>query len=87
VIHAERPSYDAAVSSTTSRRSARRNSPASPGPGSAPRCSHNLPFGVVTPRPAIHPAIIAQAIRTLGAMYPAGSGPLGTGEASNEHHR
>jgi G6PDH family F420-dependent oxidoreductase len=46
-----------------------------------------LPFGVVTaPGQRYHPAVIAQAIGTLGAMYP---GPiwaaLGTGEASNEH--
>jgi probable non-F420 flavinoid oxidoreductase len=46
-----------------------------------------LPFGVVTaPGQRYHPAIIAQAIGTLGAMYPGRFwAALGTGEASNEH--
>ncbi|WBB71692.1 TIGR03885 family FMN-dependent LLM class oxidoreductase [Micromonospora sp. WMMD1128] len=47
----------------------------------------NLSFGVVNaPGQRYHPAIIAQAIGTLGAMYPGRFwAALGTGEASNEH--
>jgi G6PDH family F420-dependent oxidoreductase len=47
----------------------------------------SLPFGVVTaPGQRYHPAIIAQAIGTLSAMYPGRFwAALGTGEASNEH--
>ncbi|WP_329084887.1 MULTISPECIES: TIGR03885 family FMN-dependent LLM class oxidoreductase [unclassified Streptosporangium] len=47
----------------------------------------NLPFGVVNaPGQRYHPAIIAQAIGTLGAMFPGRFwAALGTGEASNEH--
>ena len=46
-----------------------------------------LPFGVVNaPGQRYHPAVIAQAIGTLGAMYPGRFWvALGTGEASNEH--
>ncbi|KOV81752.1 TIGR03885 family FMN-dependent LLM class oxidoreductase [Nocardia sp. NRRL S-836] len=46
-----------------------------------------LPFGVVTaPGQRYHPAITAQAIGTLAAMYPGRFwAALGTGEASNEH--
>jgi probable non-F420 flavinoid oxidoreductase len=46
-----------------------------------------LPFGVVNaPGQRYHPAIIAQAIGTLAAMYPDRFWvALGTGEASNEH--
>jgi G6PDH family F420-dependent oxidoreductase len=46
-----------------------------------------LPFGVVTaPGQRYHPAVTAQAIGTLGAMYPGRFwAALGTGEASNEH--
>ena len=46
-----------------------------------------LPFGVVTaPGQRYHPAVIAQAIGTLGVMYPGRFwAALGTGEASNEH--
>ena len=46
-----------------------------------------LPFGVVNaPGQRYHPAIIAQAIGTLGAMYPGRFwAALGTGENSNEH--
>jgi len=49
--------------------------------------STSLPFGVVNaPGQRYHPAIIAQAIGTLGAMYPGRFwAALGTGEASNEH--
>src|ERR671914_707195 len=47
----------------------------------------SLPFGVVNaPGQRYHPAIIAQAISTLAAMYPGRFwAALGTGEASNEH--
>jgi probable non-F420 flavinoid oxidoreductase len=47
----------------------------------------SLPFGVVNaPGQRYHPAIIAQAIATLGAMFPGRFwAALGTGEASNEH--
>jgi probable non-F420 flavinoid oxidoreductase len=47
----------------------------------------SLPFGVVTaPGQRYHPAIVAQAIGTLGAMYPGRFwAALGTGEACNEH--
>jgi probable non-F420 flavinoid oxidoreductase len=47
----------------------------------------SLPFGVVSaPGQRYHPAIIAQAIGTLAAMYPGRFwAALGTGEASNEH--
>jgi probable non-F420 flavinoid oxidoreductase len=46
-----------------------------------------LPFGVVNaPGQRYHPAIIAQAIGTLGAMFPGRFwAAMGTGEASNEH--
>ncbi|GLZ28932.1 LLM class F420-dependent oxidoreductase [Lentzea sp. NBRC 105346] len=46
-----------------------------------------LPFGVVTaPGQRYHPAITAQAIGTLAAMFPGRLWvALGTGEASNEH--
>jgi probable non-F420 flavinoid oxidoreductase len=49
--------------------------------------STSLPFGVVNaPGQRYHPAIIAQAIGTLAAMYPGRFwAALGTGEASNEH--
>ncbi|MFD5824434.1 TIGR03885 family FMN-dependent LLM class oxidoreductase [Lentzea sp. NPDC060358] len=47
----------------------------------------DLPFGVVTaPGQRYHPAISAQMIGTLAAMYPGRFwAALGTGEASNEH--
>jgi probable non-F420 flavinoid oxidoreductase len=47
----------------------------------------NLSFGVVNaPGQRYHPAIIAQAIGTLGAMFPGRFwAALGTGEFSNEH--
>lgn len=47
----------------------------------------SLPFGVVNaPGQRYHPAIIAQAIGTLAAMFPGRFwAALGTGEASNEH--
>jgi probable non-F420 flavinoid oxidoreductase len=47
----------------------------------------SLPFGVVNaPGQRYHPAIIAQAIGTLGSMYPGRFwAALGSGEYSNEH--
>jgi G6PDH family F420-dependent oxidoreductase len=47
----------------------------------------SLPFGVVNaPGQRYHPAIIAQAVATLAAMFPDRFWvALGTGEASNEH--
>jgi len=47
----------------------------------------NLSFGVVNaPGQRYHPAIIAQAVGTLGAMYPGRFwAALGSGEYSNEH--
>jgi probable non-F420 flavinoid oxidoreductase len=47
----------------------------------------SLPFGVVNaPGQRYHPAVIAQAIGTLSAMFPGRFwAALGTGEASNEH--
>jgi probable non-F420 flavinoid oxidoreductase len=47
----------------------------------------SLPFGVVNaPGQRYHPAIIAQAIATLAAMFPGRFwAALGSGEASNEH--
>src|SRR5262245_15710112 len=47
----------------------------------------SLPFGVVNaPGQRYHPAIIAQAIGTLGVLYPGRFwAALGTGEYSNEH--
>ena len=46
-----------------------------------------MPFGVVNaPGQRYHPAIIAQAIATLGEMFPGRlTVALGSGEASNEH--
>jgi probable non-F420 flavinoid oxidoreductase len=46
-----------------------------------------LPFGVVNaPGQRYHPAIVAQAMATLAAMFPGRFwAALGTGEASNEH--
>jgi probable non-F420 flavinoid oxidoreductase len=47
----------------------------------------NLPFGAVNaPGQRYHPAIVAQAIATLGAMFPGRFWvALGSGEAMNEH--
>jgi len=46
-----------------------------------------LPFGVVTaPGQRYHPAVVAQAIATLGSMFPGRFwAALGSGEAMNEH--
>ena len=47
----------------------------------------SVPFGVVSaPGQRYHPAVLAQAIATLGEMFPGRlSVALGSGEASNEH--
>jgi G6PDH family F420-dependent oxidoreductase len=47
----------------------------------------SLPFGAVNaPGQRYHPAIVAQAIATLGAMFPGRFWvALGSGEAMNEH--
>src|ERR1041384_850593 len=89
VIAAERAGFDAAMSSDHfSPWSARQGQSgfAWAWLGAALQAT-NLPFGVVNaPGQRDHPAIIAQAIGTLGAMYPGRFwAALGTGEASNEH--
>ena len=89
VIHAERAGFNAAMSSDHfSPWSARQGHSgfAWSWLGAALQAT-NLPFGVVNaPGQRYHPAIIAQAIGTLGAMYPGRFwAALGTGEASNEH--
>jgi probable non-F420 flavinoid oxidoreductase len=55
--------------------------------GAAMQAVGEVPFGVVNaPGQRYHPAIIAQAIATLGEMYPDRLWvALGSGEASNEH--
>ncbi|WP_280512925.1 TIGR03885 family FMN-dependent LLM class oxidoreductase [Micromonospora aurantiaca (nom. illeg.)] len=89
VIHAERAGFDAAMCSD-------HFSPWSERQGQsgfawswlgAALQATNLSFGVVNaPGQRYHPAIIAQAIGTLGAMYPGRFwAALGTGEAANEH--
>ncbi|MGC4888663.1 TIGR03885 family FMN-dependent LLM class oxidoreductase [Micromonospora sp. DT227] len=89
VVHAERAGFDAAMCSD-------HFSPWSERQGQsgfawswlgAALQATNLSFGVVNaPGQRYHPATIAQAIGTLGAMYPGRFwAALGTGEASNEH--
>jgi probable non-F420 flavinoid oxidoreductase len=55
--------------------------------GAAMQAVPRLPFGVVNaPGQRYHPVIIAQAIATLGELYPGRLWvALGSGEASNEH--
>ncbi|WP_199553081.1 TIGR03885 family FMN-dependent LLM class oxidoreductase [Streptomyces sp. N35] len=55
--------------------------------GAALQATAQVPFGVVNaPGQRYHPAVVAQAIATLAAMYPGRFWTaLGTGEASNEH--
>ncbi|MFD6416251.1 TIGR03885 family FMN-dependent LLM class oxidoreductase [Streptomyces sp. NPDC060194] len=55
--------------------------------GAALQATEQVPFGVVNaPGQRYHPAIIAQAIGSLGAMFPGRFwAALGSGEASNEH--
>ncbi|MEH1017469.1 TIGR03885 family FMN-dependent LLM class oxidoreductase [Micromonospora sp. CPCC 206060] len=88
-IHAEAAGFDAAMSSDHfSPWSARQGQSgfAWSWLGAALQAT-SLPFGVVNaPGQRYHPAIIAQAIGTIGAMYPGRFwAALGTGEASNEH--
>ncbi|NES15436.1 MULTISPECIES: TIGR03885 family FMN-dependent LLM class oxidoreductase [Micromonospora] len=89
VVHAERAGFGAATSSDHfSPWSARQGHSgfAWSWLGAALQAT-NLPFGVVNaPGQRYHPAIVAQAIGTLAAMYPGRFwAALGTGEASNEH--
>ena len=55
--------------------------------GAAMQAVPEVPFGVVNaPGQRYHPAIVAQAIATLGELFPGRlSVALGSGEASNEH--
>jgi probable non-F420 flavinoid oxidoreductase len=89
VRHAEEVGFTAAMSSD-------HFSPWSPRQGEsgfawswlgAALATTGLPFGVVNaPGQRYHPAIIAQAIATLGQMFPGRIwAALGSGEASNEH--
>jgi probable non-F420 flavinoid oxidoreductase len=89
VVHAEQAGFAAAMSSDHfSPWSARQGHSAFAWSwlGAALQATA-LPFGVVNaPGQRYHPAIIAQAIGTLAAMYPGRFwAALGTGEASNEH--
>ena len=89
MVRAEQAGFTPPCAPTTSRRGARgRASPAFAWSwlGAALQATA-LPFGVVNaPGQRYHPAIIAQAIGTLGAMFPGRFwAALGTGEASNEH--
>lgn len=89
MVHAEQAGFDAAMSSDHfSPWSARQGESAFAWSwlGSALQAT-SLPFGVVNaPGQRYHPAIIAQAIGTLAAMYPGRFwAALGTGEAGNEH--
>ena len=89
VQHAEQAGFDAAMSSDHfSPWSTRQGQSAFAWSwlGAALQAT-GLPFGVVNaPGQRYHPAIIAQAIGTLAAMYPGRFwAALGTGEASNEH--
>jgi probable non-F420 flavinoid oxidoreductase len=89
VVHAEQAGFAAAMSSDHfSPWSARQGQSAFAWSwlGAALQAT-GLPFGVVNaPGQRYHPAIIAQAIGTLAAMYPGRFwAALGTGEASNEH--
>jgi probable non-F420 flavinoid oxidoreductase len=89
IVHAERAGFSAAMSSDHfSPWSERQGQSAFAWSwlGAAMQAT-TLPFGVVNaPGQRYHPAIIAQAIGTLGVMFPGRFwAALGTGEASNEH--
>jgi probable non-F420 flavinoid oxidoreductase len=89
VVAAERAGFDAAMCSDHfSPWSARQGQSAFAWSwlGAALQAT-NLSFGVVNaPGQRYHPAVIAQAIGTLGAMYPGRFwAALGSGEYSNEH--
>jgi probable non-F420 flavinoid oxidoreductase len=89
VIRAEQAGFDAAMCSDHFSPWSERQGQSAfawSGLGAALQAT-SLPFGVVNaPGQRYHPAIIAQAIGTLAAMYPGRFwAALGTGEASNEH--
>ncbi|BCL16730.1 TIGR03885 family FMN-dependent LLM class oxidoreductase [Micromonospora sagamiensis] len=89
VVHAERAGFDAAMCSDHFAPWSERQGQSAfawSWLGAALQAT-TLPFGVVNaPGQRYHPAIIAQAIGTLGAMYPGRFwAALGTGEAANEH--
>ncbi|MFI7078758.1 TIGR03885 family FMN-dependent LLM class oxidoreductase [Micromonospora sp. NPDC049903] len=89
VIHAERVGFDAAMCSDHFAPWSERQGHSGfawSWLGSALQAT-DLSFGVVNaPGQRYHPAIIAQAIGTLGAMYPGRFwAALGSGEAANEH--
>ncbi|WP_232666898.1 TIGR03885 family FMN-dependent LLM class oxidoreductase [Pseudonocardia sp. TRM90224] len=89
VQHAEQAGFDAAMSSDHIAPWSERQGQSAfawAWLGAAMQAT-SLPFGVVNaPGQRYHPAIIAQAIGTLAAMFPGRFwAALGTGEASNEH--
>ncbi|MFI6825264.1 TIGR03885 family FMN-dependent LLM class oxidoreductase [Micromonospora sp. NPDC050187] len=89
VVHAERAGFDAAMCSDHFAPWSERQGQSAfawSWLGAALQAT-SLPLGVVNaPGQRYHPAIIAQAIGTLGAMYPGRFwAALGTGEAANEH--
>ncbi|WP_432050499.1 TIGR03885 family FMN-dependent LLM class oxidoreductase [Verrucosispora sp. NA02020] len=89
VIHAEQVGFDAAMCSDHFAPWSERQGHSGfawSWLGSALQAT-DLSFGVVNaPGQRYHPAIIAQAIGTLGAMYPGRFwAALGSGEAANEH--
>ncbi|SCL30394.1 TIGR03885 family FMN-dependent LLM class oxidoreductase [Micromonospora inyonensis] len=89
VVHAERAGFDAAMCSDHFAPWSERQGQSAfawSWLGAALQAT-TLPCGVVNaPGQRYHPAIIAQAIGTLGAMYPGRFwAALGTGEAANEH--
>ncbi|MFI6226682.1 TIGR03885 family FMN-dependent LLM class oxidoreductase [Micromonospora echinospora] len=89
VVHAEQAGFDAAMCSDHFAPWSERQGQSAfawSWLGAALQAT-SLPLGVVNaPGQRYHPAIIAQAIGTLGAMYPGRFwAALGTGEAANEH--
>ncbi|WP_404191900.1 TIGR03885 family FMN-dependent LLM class oxidoreductase [Streptomyces tauricus] len=90
VVHAERKGFTAAMCSDHfSPWSVRQGESgfAWSWLGAALQATDQVPFGVVNaPGQRYHPAIVAQAVSSLAAMYPARFWvALGSGEASNEH--
>jgi probable non-F420 flavinoid oxidoreductase len=90
VVHAEQAGFTAAMCSDHfSPWSARQGESgfAWSWLGAALQATDRVPFGVVNaPGQRYHPAVIAQAIGSLAAMYPGRFwAALGSGEASNEH--
>ncbi|MFP5334864.1 MAG: TIGR03885 family FMN-dependent LLM class oxidoreductase [Actinomycetes bacterium] len=89
VQHAEEAGFDAAMSSDHFSPWSRRQGQSGYAwawLGAALATTH-LPFGVVNaPGQRYHPAVVAQKIATLGAMFPGRLWvALGSGENSNEH--